>query len=99
MMQMPYFDISSMLLSGQVPCRTNSSQLLGMGYSRKKPNGWVEDIVFGKKTWNVSPLFSVLLEIPGKANFHSWKSGKIMWLCYIPRKFQGQKMKTPGNFT
>ena len=46
MMQIPYLDIRSMLLSGQVPCRTNSSQLLGMGYSRKKTNGWVEDIVF-----------------------------------------------------
>ena len=21
------------------------------------------------------------------------------YVCYIPRKFQGQKIKTPGNFT
>ena len=36
MMQMPYLDIRSMLLSGQVPYRTNSSQLFWNGLFQKK---------------------------------------------------------------
>ena len=29
---------------------------------------------------------------------HSWKFGKIMYICYTPWKFQDQKFKTLGNF-
>ena len=39
MMQMPYFNIWSMLLSGQVPHRTNSSQLFwNRLFQKKKPS-------------------------------------------------------------
>ena len=49
MMQMPYLDKRSMLLSGQVPYRTYSSQLFWNGLFQKKTNRRVEDILFWKK--------------------------------------------------
>ena len=49
MMQMPYLDKRSMLLSGQVPYRTYSSQLFWNGLFQKKINRRVEDILFWKK--------------------------------------------------
>ena len=78
MMQMPYLDIRSMLLSEQVPYRTYSSQLFWNGLSQKKTNRRVEDILFWKKNPEIFLFFSVPLKIPGKKKLHSWKFGKIM---------------------
>ena len=79
MMHMPYLDIWSMLLSGYVPHRTNSSQLLWMGYSRKKNwgVGWLGH-KFLKKPLEVFLFFFVPLEISGQVKLYPWKFGKIM---------------------
>ena len=56
MMQMVYLDIWSMLLSGQVPHRTNSSQLFWNGLFQKKNSTGergVQNIPFWKKPWSV----------------------------------------------
>ena len=77
MMQIPYLDKNSMLLSGEMPYKTNSGQLFGMGYSRKtnKQEDWGHN--FLKKILEFFLFFSVPLKIPGKTKFHSWKFGKI----------------------
>ena len=77
MMQMLYLDIRSMLLSGQVPHRTNSSQLLWIGLFQKKFKG-VWGHTFLGKALKLLLLFSVPLEIPGKAKLHPWKFGIII---------------------
>ena len=105
MMQMPYLDIRSMLLSGQVPHRTNSSQLFWNGlFQKKEPNregGWWH--TFLKKPLELFWLFSVPLEISGKTKLHPWKFSQketlksstpenlVKYVCYTPWKFQGQK--------
>ena len=77
MMQMPYLDIRSMLLSGQVPYRTNSSQLFWNGLFKKKKTRGFRTYFFEKKP-RFFFIFSVPLEIPDKTKLHSWKFGKIM---------------------
>ena len=77
MMQMLYLDIRSMLLSGQVPHRTNSSQLLWIGLFQKKIKG-VWGHTFLGKALKFLLLFSVPLEIPGKTKLHPWKFGIII---------------------
>ena len=57
MMQMPYLDIRSTLLSGQVPYRTYSSQLFWNGLFQKKTNRGVEDILFWKKNPDIFFVF------------------------------------------
>ena len=53
MMQIPSLDIRSILLSGQVSYRTNSSQFYwNVIFQKKKTNSGVEDILFWKKPWN-----------------------------------------------
>ena len=88
MIQMLYLDIRSMLLSGQVPYRTNSSQLFWNGLFQKKNRG----------DWG---HFFVILCTPGNSRQNKAPPPEICYnyVCYIPRKFQGQKIKTPGNFT
>ena len=77
MMQMLYLDIRSMLLSGQVPHRTNSSQLLWIWLFQKKIKG-VWGHTFLGKALKFLLLFSVPLEIPGKTKLHPWKFGIII---------------------
>ena len=88
---MLYLDIRSMLLSGQVPYGTNSSQLcFGMGYSRKKkPTGRVEDILFLKKTLEFFWFFSITLKIPRKTKLQPWKFDKIMYVTCL-RNFKAK---------
>ena len=82
MMQMLYLDIRSMLLSGQVPHRTNSSQLLWIWLFQKKIKG-VWGHTFLGKALKFLLLFSVPLEIPGKTKLHPWKFGIIMYVTSL----------------
>ena len=93
MMQIPYLHIWSMLLSAQVPHRTNLCQLFwNVLFQKKKPNrvcvwggeGRVWDILFLKKTlWNCFGFSLYLLEISGKTKLHPWKFGKIMYVTSL----------------
>ena len=98
MMQMPYLDIRSMLLSGQVLHRTNSSQLFWNGLFQKKKTGGLRTYFLEKNP----RIFFVFLCTPGnsgKAKLHSWKFGKIMYICYIPWKFHMNFSWSLGNST
>ena len=52
----------------------------------------VENILFSKLSWN----FSFFYFTPGNSRQKNSNPGNSIFLCQIPRKFQGQK-KTPGN--
>ena len=95
---MLYLHIWSMLLYGQVPHRTNSSQLFWNGqFQKKKTNrvrrgGESEDILFFEKTPRIVLVFLCT----------SWKfqvkqnstPGNLVKLCMlIPLKFQSQKQR------
>ena len=88
MMQMPYLDMRSMLLSGQVPHRTNSSQLFWNGLFQEKKNRGAEDVRFRKKPWNFFLFLSVPVEIQAK---QSSTPGNLVKLCIYVTSF--------GNFT
>ena len=92
MMQMLYLDIRSMLLSGQVPYRTNSIQLFWNGlFQKKNREGGSEDILFWKKPWNFF-LCSVPMKIPGKTKLHSWKFGTLMYVTSLAN-FKAKKSR------
>ena len=65
-----------------------------LGYSRKKTEGGVEDILFGKAP--VEYFIFLPLEIPGKTKLHSWKFYKIV---LNPLKIPRSKTKCPGIST
>ena len=99
-MQMPYLDIQSILLSGQVPHKTDSSQLFWTGLFQKKNQtgrekgggGGGEHITFLKKSLEFFLFFSVPLEILVKTKLLPWKFGKIMY-----EEISRPKTKTSGN--
>ena len=100
-MQMPYLDIQSILLSGQVPHKTDSSQLFWTGLFQKKnqtgrEEGGVggEHITFLKKSLEFFLFFSVPLEILVKTKLLPWKLGKIFY-----EEISSLKTRTAGNLT
>ena len=82
-MQMLYLDIRSMLLYGQVPYRTNPSQLFWNGLFQKKNKQGVWRHTFLKKSLELLLFFSVALESPGEIKLHPWKFRKIMYVTYL----------------
>ena len=75
-----------MLLSGNVPHRTNSSQLFWNGIAQKKKTNRVCVYVSGVggggvlRTW----FFSVPLgTFSGKTKPHLWKFGKVMYVIFL----------------
>ena len=65
MVQMPYLDIRSMLLSGQVPYNTNSSQFFrNRLFQKKNKRGWGH--TFLKKFWKKSQSFFCISLYPWK---------------------------------
>ena len=103
MMQMPYLTYGQCFFLGKCLHRTNSSQLFRNGlFQKKKPNQTggrerrVEAILFFlEKPLELFWFFSVSLKISGKRKLNPWKFGKIMYLCYIPQKFQKAKTHNP----
>ena len=76
-----------MLLSGQVPHRSNSSQLFWNGLLLQEKNkqgrgGAVEDILFWKKPWIFFAFFCTSGN-SSKAKLHPWKFGKIMYVTSL----------------
>ena len=93
MVQMPYLDIRSMLLPGQVPYNTNSSQFLWNRLSRKKTNMGLRTYFFEKflkKKRRFFLYFSLPLEISGKTKLHPQKFGKILYVTFL-RNFKAKK--------
>ena len=97
MMQIPYLDIWSMLLSGQVPHRSNSRQLFWNGlFQKKKQTGGSRGHTFLENPGSFSGFFSVPLEIPGKLKLHPWKFDKVM---LHPSEVSRPKTNIPGSST
>ena len=92
MIQMLYLDLRSMLLSGQVPYRTNSSQLFWNVLFQKKKQGGLRTYLFEKNP-GIFLLFSALLEIPGKSKLHSRKFGTIVYVTSL-RNFKVKKPRS-----
>ena len=88
MMQMPYLDMRSMLLSGQVPHRTNSSQLFWNGLFQEKKTGGLKTYVLEKNPGIFFLFLSVPVEIQAK---QSSTPGNLVKLCIYVTSF--------GNFT
>ena len=87
MIQMLYLDIRSMLLSGQVPYRTNSSQLFWNGLFQKKKQG-------GLRTFFCYSLYSWKFQAK-----QSSTSGNLLQLCMLhPSEISRPKNQDPWKF-
>ena len=85
MMQTPYLDIWSILISGQVPHRSNSSQLFWNGLFQKKSKqgggvwvGGFRTYFLEKKPWGFL-VFLCTTRNSGKIKLYPCKFGKTMY--------------------
>ena len=84
MVQILYLDIRSMLLSGQVPHMTSSSQLFWKRlFQKKQTNRGVWGDTFLKKTLDFFLFFPIPLGISGKTKLHLWKLGKTIYVTSL----------------
>ena len=92
MMQMLYLYIWLMLLSGQIPYRTNSSQLFWNGqFQKQKPTGWGGGGRVKTTPRIVLVFFCTSWKFQVKQNS---TPGNLVKLCMlIPLKFQSQKQR------